>query len=865
MLFRRTVTVLPLVFALAAAAPPKPAAIPAYKDGLDAMAAHLWDVAATRFETALGTPELDETGRRTILLRLAETRVRAGNAEAALKVLADPILAADPALAYWKAQAFAASGQFAEAVTLLDAKATAGGAPHRIEALFTRAALQQSLGDLPGALEALGILSKEKDAATVMRAKMDIAAILLDQGKADQALTALPPPNAKMSAQETARSEILRARAQLGKGENQAAIGIFSAVLQRSEDPAYRAYRLEAAAGLARAQLASNSREAATDGLLAFIEQEREAPKFGEVFDILLQCLPDPLTTDDIILTRLREWSPTPPLAVPPAGISGGSGTPSSDGSSAVWPTASPVPDELGTQSLFHLALGMRREGSADSKTAARRLLARLRIEYPSHFLADRALLEMIRWDLEDERKEQAEAALAALGSSEVAPPLRAGASVAAASSAFAAGDFLLASAELEKAAALLDGEAARETTLNAAVTRLAAGDLPGFESLAATRGKDPRIADDLALERALYLTSKRDPAALTALDRFILDHPRHPRLAEARLAAAHAALDSSPPDPAFVKAQLEGIPAEQMVKLPPAALAIARIRLAALEKRWPDAAALADAFLKGNPADPGANAVRFELGNALYESKDYNDARLAFRKVAEVEPDSPQAAPALFFAGRASALAGTTQAQEESLAIFDKLITTKGSLADAARLEKARVQITLKRLDAAAAELQPWFHSMKKDGPLRVTTGLLLGDALYNSAGSDTAKLERALALYEELLAGLPPDSQRRFEIEYRRGLVLEQLPRTEETSAKALDVYFSVLQAATKSPPVDWQWVDKCGVRARALLESQQKWEGAIGVAQKHAMLPSPGAKEAEARATALKQEHFIWDWEK
>jgi TolA-binding protein len=862
MLFRRTVTVLPLMFALAAAAAPKPTAIPAFKDGLDAMAAHLWDVAATRFEAALATPELDEAGRRTILLRLAETQVRAGNAEAALKVLADPVLAADPALAFWMAQAHAASGQYARAVAILDAKATAPGAPHRSEALFTRAALQQSLGDLAGALDALGILAKEKEAETVLRAKMDIATILLDQGKADEALTALPPPNARMNARQTARSEILRARAQLGNGEHQAAIGIFSAVLQKSEDPAYGLYRHEAAAGLARAQLASNNREAATDGLLAFIEQERGAPKFGEVFRILLDCLPTPLAADDTILTRLREWCPPPPLAVPPAGISGGSGTPSSSASRAVWPAAIPVPDERGTQALFHLALGLRREGSADSKTAARRLLARLRIEYPSHPLADRALLESIRWDLEDNRKEQAEAALAALATSEAPTSLRAGASVAAASSAFATGDFALAGSELEKASALLEGEALRGATLNAAVARLAAGDLPGFESLVSARGKDPRIADDLALERALYLTANRDPGALAELDRFILDHPQHPRLAEARLAAAHAALDASPPDVAFAKAQLESIAPEQALKLPRADLALAGIRLAEREKRWTDAAGLAAAFVKEYPADPGVNAVRFELGCALFEDKDYNDARLALGEVAKAQPGSPQAAPALFLAGRAAALVGTSQAQEESLATFDTLIATNGPLADVARLEKARVLITLKRLDAAAAELQPWFESMKKDGPLRVTTGLLLGDALYNSAGSDTAKLERAQALYEELLAGLPADSPRRFEIEYRRGLVIEQLPRTPETSDKVLDVYYSVLQAAAKSPPADWQWVDKCGVRARGLLESLQKWEAAIGVAQKHAMLPSPGAKEAAARASKLKQEHFIWE---
>jgi outer membrane protein assembly factor BamD (BamD/ComL family) len=863
MLFRRTVTVLPLLFALAAAAAPKPAAIPAYKDGLDAMAAHLWDIAATRFESALTTPELDETGKRTILLRLAETHVRAGRTEAALKVLDDPILATDPALAFWKAQALTTSGRFAEALALLDEKVTVATAPHYREALFTRAALQESLGDPGGALEALNILAKEKDAATVLRAKMNIAAILLEQGKADEALTALPSPNLKMNSQERARSEILRAQAELGKGENQAAIGLFSSVLEKSEDPAYRIYRHEAAAGLAKAQLASGNRSAATDDLLAFIEQERSAPKFGEVFTILLNCLPEPLTTDDAILTRLREWSPPPPLAVPPAGIVGGSGTPSASDVSAVWPAGVATANELGTQALFHLALGLRREGSADSKSSARRLLARLRIEYPGHPLSDRALLEMIRWDLQDNRKEQAQAALAALESSEVPASLRAGASIAAASSAFSTGDFKLAADEIEKASALLEGDALREATLNAAVTRLATGDLAGFEALAEARGKDPRIADDLALERALFLTSVRDPSALGALDRFILDHPQHPRLAEARLAAAHAALDALPPDPAFAKAQIESISAEDAAKLPQADLALAGIRLAEREKRWADAAGLAATFLKQYPADPGANAVRFELGSALFENKDYNDARLALNEVAKTT-NSPLAAPALFLAGRASALVGTNQAQEESLAIFDKLIATNGPLADVARLEKARVLITLKRLDGAAAELQPWFDTMKKDAPLRVTTGLLLGDALYpyNSASSDIAKLERALALYEDLLASLPADSSRRFEIEYRRGMVIEELPLTTENSDKALDVYFSVLQAAAKSPPADWQWVDKCGVRARALLETLQKWEAAIGVAQKHGMLPSPGATEARARATALKQEHFIWD---
>jgi len=861
MLFRRTVTVLPLVISLAAGAAPKPQAIPAFKDGLDAMAARLWDLAATRFETALTTPELDAEGRQAILLRLAETRVRAGDAAGALKILADPVLIANPELPFWKAQALAASGRLGEAVALLDAKATAPGAPNRREALFTRAILQESIGELAGALEALGILAKERDAATVLRAKMDAAAILLDQGKSDEALTMLPPPNPKMTAWEMARADILRARAHLGKKENQAAIGIFSAVLQ-NEDDAYRIYRQDAAAGLAEAQLASGSREAAIDGLLAFIEQERDAPRFGRVFSLLLDCLPPAPALDDIILTRLREWCPLPALSIPPAGIATGFGSAASSTSSGVWPAATPPPDELATQALFHLAAGLRREGSPESKNGARRLLARLRLEYPAHPLAERALLESIRWDLADGRKEQAAAALATLEGSSMAPALRAEASLAAASTAFAAGDLALASAELQKAAALLDGDALRGATLNSAVIRLAAGDLPGFESLAKGPGKDPRIADDLALERALYLTSKRDPSAISVLDRFILDHPQHPRLGEARLAAAHAALDASPPDLVFAKAQLDSVAAEQTPSLPPAALAMARVRLAASEKRWADAAALADEFLKAYPADPQANAMRFELGNARFETKDYNQARLALEQLATARPDDPQASAALFLAARAAALGGTSQAWEESLALYDKLIAADGPLAAVSRLEKARVQITLKQFAAAAEGLDPWFRSMKKDNPLRITTGLLLGDALYLSPGSDPVKLTQILALFESLLDEFPSTSSRRFEIEYRRGLVLEKLPKTEETASKALEVYYSVLQEAAKAPPADWQWVDKCGVNARSLLEKQEKWESAIGVAQKHAMLASPGAKEAADRATALKQEHFIWD---
>jgi outer membrane protein assembly factor BamD (BamD/ComL family) len=853
-MFRRTLLVLPLATMLSAA--PKPAAIPAFKEGLDALSARLWEVAEARFEAALTTPDLDAVGRQTILLRLVETRIRAGEAAEALRTLGDPALAGHAELPFWKGQALAASGRLQEALAELDGAAITPPAPNFREALFTRAALLQALGNSTAALEALAVLTKDRDAATVLRARLESADILLSQGRAEEALTAIPPVNARMTPRQSARAELLRAQAQLEKGEHKAAEGIFSALLAKAkDDPAFKAYRHEAAVGLARAQLAAGNREAATDGLIAFIEEERESPKIGLAFPALLDCLPAKPATDDVILTRLREWCP-PPVIKTPAMIAAG------NGSTGVWPANAAAENELATQALYHLALGLRREESPPSKEQARRLLTRLRLDYPAHPLAERALLESARWDLADGRNNQAASALAALDGSNSAPALRAEASISAAASAFAAGDYVLAASESEKAAGLLDGDARRGATLNGAIARLAAGDLPAFQKIAAEPAAQGPVKIELEFERALFLAAHRDSTALATLDRFILDHPDHPRLAEARLAAALAALESTPPDPVFATAQLDSLSPEQAGELSPSSLALARINIADREKRWADAVELAKEFLTSFPNDPRRNEFRFELGNAHYENGDYNDARLELAKLAAEAPNASQAEAALLLAARASALVATPEAKQESLVLFDKVIARKGDLADAARLMKAR---SLGPANAAK-ELLPWFEQMKKGHPLRLRVGLELGDALYNSAGTDPAPLAQALKIYETLLAELPADSRDRPEIEYLRGRVLEQLPDpklpTKKREAEALDVYFSVLQSASRQAPADWRWVDRCGVRALTLLEGAQRWDAAIAIAEQHSKLASPGAKVAEDRAKELKLKHFIWD---
>src|SRR5690606_37599468 len=319
--------------------------------------------------------------------------------------------------------------------------------------------------------------------------------------------------------------------------------------------------------------------------------------------------------------------------------------------------------------------LALRREASAGAKADARRWLARLRAEAPEHPLAPRSLLESARWDLADGRAAQAEASLAALADLPDSPALssiRAAALIASARAAFEAGDFAAAAAPLGEAAGLLDEDARRNALGNAASALLASGNLAAFAALAESAG-EPALRADLELERALHLASRRDAGALAALDAFLLANPGHPRASEARLAAAHAALEAEKPDTAYASAQLEAIPAG--APLPPVEIALVRIRIAGLQGRWVDAATLAAEVSAAHATDPRLPELQFELGRARFQNRDFNDARLTLEKLDLAHPDGPLAAPSLLLAAQSAALGATSQAREESLALYDKLI----------------------------------------------------------------------------------------------------------------------------------------------------------------------------------------------
>jgi tetratricopeptide (TPR) repeat protein len=842
-MLRRVTLILTALAVVSHAAPTQaPAAVKLetlapYREGVEAMSSRLWEVAAVRFREVLNRPDLSPASKKSLQLRLAETYVRAQRPAEALKVLSQPSLAKEPGTAYWKAQAFAQQGKLSSALGLLDGAALAPDASYRVEAIFSRAALLVSLGEPRDALEVLNRLDEDKSTAVQRELSMRRSLIWLELNEPGKVLEAFPNPSPDGKASEV---DLLRNKALLMKQDVAGAKAGFTALLPKSGTPP-TPIQHAAVIGLAEVLLAEGKRSEAADSLLAFIDKNRTSPVLESAFQKLIACLPDQPTPNDVILTRLAQWCPAA-------------------GQDQVVGTSEVEAGVFVPLALYYDALGQRRVGSAESKNQARLLLDRLRREYPRHPLVLRSLLDLSVWELSDGHPEQSLQwvdELVKLPPEDCPPALLSSGLAAKAKALLSSPDPTQAVAPLEEAAELLDGPAYRSSLINAAGLLLKADRTEEFKGLVAQA--DPVLAADLTLEKGLYLASRRSPDALATLQAFIAANPDHPRLAEARLAAVHAALEQQKPDLTVARDLLARIPSD--ASLPPSSLVLAEIHLASVEGKWDTAAHLAFDFLAKHADDPRAGEILFQQGRARFQNGDFNDARIIFEKLAMADANGDAGEVAWFFAARASAEGATSQAREESLKFFDKVVALNGPLSPIARMEKAEVMKSLKRFSQAADELEPWFKSLDKKSPLRLTAGLLLGEILYASAGDDARRLERTLAHYDALLTGLPEDSPDRFGIAYRRGLVLEQMKQPD----KALDAYYSVLKTASRVPVSDWEWVDKCGVKARSMLEAAHRWDAAISIAEDHARLPSPEAREAAQRARSLRLEHMIYGEDK
>jgi tetratricopeptide (TPR) repeat protein len=840
--------------------------IPAWRQGVDALDTELWEVADKRFEEALQTPGLAAADRMQIEWKRMQAWIRGNRSVEALAKLNDAEFSNLPETYFWKAQALAALGRFREAANEFAPALENTKAPHRHEALLSRANLQLALGDSDGAFATLEALASTRDPAMVRLAKLRQTSLLLDQGKTAEARKMLPPPS-NLPPADLAEQAFLEAKLLLAEGKTDESISTFAALRDQAAGQSQARYRA-AALGMADALAAAGNTEEASEQLLSEIQKQKDSPLLQAVFKRLLAWLPDQPAADDPVMERLKQWIPAAAPVQPPLIASAVETDPALDTSGAVdaYPsntakTGLPNAD-LVAHSLYTRAIGCYRQGTTESRHEADSLMNRLRLEFPGHPLVPAALLEMGRWRLAEGKAESAFAALDAVIEIANGSAPKGEAFFLKARSEFDQGNPQAAIELFEEAAKLLPDHAAETAELNAGLIRLQGGSLPVIPDTGDGE-EQSRLAMDLELERALTETDPKE--SRLALERFLTRHPSHPRRAEARLAAASSALKSRPADPSFAREQIELIEqdTETVSTLSSERLAWLKVELADQSESPKAAIESARQYLAAFPNSERAPEAALIQGRAMFRNEDYHNGRLVLERMAASAPDSTAAPAALMLAARAAALGATEQSREEGLALYSKIVAGNGSLAPLARLERASLLNDLGRFDTTVAELQPWFDSMKPGDALRIPAGLLLGDAHYAQGVSKPASLPAALKIFEQLLTEASDNHALVNRLQYQRGMTFErQASEDPEALTKAMDCYYSVLQSADERPPAEWKWFENCGFRALKLQEDKGEWVSAMKIASKIASFKGPRSAEAAERANTIRMDHQLYD---
>jgi tetratricopeptide (TPR) repeat protein len=367
-----------------------------------------------------------------------------------------------------------------------------------------------------------------------------------------------------------------------------------------------------------------------------------------------------------------------------------------------------------------------------------------------------------------------------------------------------------------------------------------------------------------LLLERGLALAAQRDVAAETTLQEFIGKYPDHPRVAEAHLALAEFCLLSVPTRARTARSALDA--AQKISPLPDAmleALDYARLWLCEAEGDLAQLAEAGNAYLKTWPKSTRRDEVRMKMAQAFYRLEDYAKAEAAFELVEQESPGSPYAEVALFFAGK-SAVNLPTEGMERALTLWAQVVAMNGPLAR----EAQRQQAAVKRRQGKESEALPVIDNLLlvKDLPTEERQLLLLerGELLELLGRTDEKRLEEAQKVFEEV-AG---DGSAKREVRCRAGVLLARCHRQAGRDGEALEAYYKVVESFLDTAhreamnPLEYQWFYRAGFAALDLLEEGRQWQAAADLADRMVAVGGDRAAEAEARATRIRLEHFLWE---
>jgi TolA-binding protein len=800
------------------------AELPEIKAANQALKDQLPDVAVAKLERLLSTSKLVGEPLLQVRTKLAEAAVRAGKYTRVLEVAVNVVVADAPELAFWKAAALQALGQWNEALQLYTALPTESTWPLVHEAAFNRTATLMALADYGEARKSLETLAANPNPAIAQQAKLWSAEIFLRQKQFSEAsvllksLADLPPSAA-------AERDYLLARVLLEEGKPAEAATLLASFPQQKSRLS-RHLHFSAMLTLARAQRLTGEKLAAGGTLAVMIGESPPAPLLTAAFREFRLCLSPPEPELEKLLVA---WS------------------------------AGNVP-QTAAEAMVALIATREAAGNLDE---ALRLCASFSKTHPQSPMLAEIQLNQSRLLITQGRAAEAMPVLQALSATSQPAAVRAYAAEVMAYAKLREGDFA-AVAQAFKIVTENTGDsekkllAAFRGALASIQTEAADLTLPQLSGLPESRTVELR--QELLLEQGLYAASQGMASAEETLQRFLEQAPNHPRAFAAAIALAELALVKVVNSPENVRDKIAF--AQRFVRNAPdqEALDVLALQLESQNFSPEIFSTQVDAFFQKYPESAHKAELLMKVAVRLHNAQQYAPAKARFLQLVDDVPESPLVEAAQFWAGKAALGSLAKGCEDEAIKLWDGVAKGKGPLRFAARLEQGKLD---QRRDPDAA-MQIFDSILKADPPPDLETRFqvlcLRGETMMATAGTQPEPFQAAITGFDLVINAPNASLFWRQQALVRKGACLENLGKPEA----ALEAYYTAmnLTQSSSTQEMDYHWFFRAGEKALRLLESKSDWRGAVSIAQKMAEAPGPQADVARERASRLITEHYLWE---
>lgn len=784
----------------------------------NALAEALPDVAAIRIERYLAThSDLGKEERAQAYLLLGESLLRArqpAKAQEALKRVPDEHSAERH---YWQGITFAHQHNSAAALEKLALVPAEN--PLYEQALFNVVELQFNQDETTTALAILKKIREHNPEFLPSEIALLEAQIHLQNSEPDKAYQSWE--TLSKDKQQSPASQLLAGRIELARNNSEAALTSFSTVLASNTSPSSKRLAL---LGKCDVLLTNEASKQAIEPLLTLLAEENDSS--------LLDLLQSRFET---LLSQLTEANAL---------------------SSALVTFAQP--ETLGEDSNYatppKLFACYYLSRISEPETALNYLTQIVSLS-PEGDLTARAHLLQAKIALTRENSEAANEALKAVQKAAPEGPLASQAADILARLSVANGDLKEAEELFTQASQHPQTAFAEQALLNQAVLQLTGNANTSLSALSAKlNSNEAKIS--LELEQALALAKKKNSNANDALQQFILRHPKHPRLAQARLALASVLLGETQPDFELIEAQLSSLPEELTQALSRQSFHVSH-RLAAATNKWTNAVNWGERHSKDFPQSQNDPYFLLSLAECSFQDGNHNRARFLFSKIANL-PDAGELAPlSLLYAAHSNLLIPTSEATAEALDILDDIIAQAGPLSTRARLLKART--LLKSLGQAKECLKTLEGIPGKPGD-QPEAALLTAQAYRELATNDPKISQRAISLYQNLLNDPRTSYQLSNQIHYQLALTYRESGHLN----LAIDPCLRVIDLENKAKDekeIEWDYYYRCGFEAIDILLTAKRARAALTLARKLAQTGGPGAAQAQERAKQIQLDHLLW----